>query len=68
MEIRDSTVLVNKCHLVEDFNYKLDVAKSEERKKKFVRKGRSLINNPTKKPFEGGGFKASNPRNLLETH
>ena len=36
MEIHDYAALVNKCRLVEDFNSKLAVVKSEVYKKKLV--------------------------------
>ena len=39
MEIRDYAMLVNKCHLVEDCNCKLSMARSKAYKKKLAPQG-----------------------------
>ena len=57
MEIRDYTALINKCHLVEDYNRKLAVARSEAYKKKLALQGQKFKPEPLKKSFQGERFK-----------
>ena len=67
MEFRDFATLVNKCRLVEEYNQKLKIAKSNTYKKRLVSEDQNSEHTLSpKKQFQFGGPEGKQPQGLVE--
>ena len=66
IEIKDFATLVNKCRLVEEYNKKLKIAKSDAYKKRLMPESLDFEHTlPPKKQFQPSGYEGKQPPGLV---
>ena len=66
MKIKDFATLVNKCKLMEEYNKKLKIAKSDAYKKRLGPESQEFKHAlPPKKQFQPSGYEGKQPQGLI---